>query len=212
MTSPIEAVVAIHNAFRADIASIDTAALGAANGRSGLEQAVDRFHFMNEALEWHALGEEAAMFPALEGVAPWVAEAYEKDHRALDAAFARYANAISTRDSVETARATAAFKYFLDVHLDKEDTHLYRIIRERVPETDQAKAVAVMAQEVPADRLPEFVSWMFPLMGVQDRENMTRVWQMLMPPEAFSGAVRLIELAIGDDFAELRRRIPELAA
>ena len=38
-------------------------------------------------------------------------------------------NAVSARDALETARATAAFKYFLDVHLMKEDTHLYRLIR-----------------------------------------------------------------------------------
>jgi hypothetical protein len=53
---------------------------------------------------------------------------------------------------------------------------------------------------------------MFPLMGHEDRENMTRVWQMLMPPEAFAGAVQLVHKAIGDDFAELGRRIPELVA
>jgi hypothetical protein len=41
---------------------------------------------------------------------------------------------------------------------------------------------------------------------------MTRVWQMVMPPEVFSGAVQLVHQAIGDDFVELNRRIPELAA
>jgi hypothetical protein len=212
MPGPIDAVVAIHNAFRRDIAIIDSAALDSARGQPGLAATVERFRFFNEVLEWHAHGEELAMFPALEAVAPSVAEAYEKDHRALDAAFDALNKAVSVRDPLETARATKAFKYFLDVHLDKEDGHLYRIIKERVPVPDQGHAVGVMAGEVPQDRFPELVAWMYPLLGDDDRENMTRIWQMVMPADAFAGAVQLVHQAIGDDYAELHRRIPELAA
>ena len=53
---------------------------------------------------------------------------------------------------------------------------------------------------------------MFPLLGDDDRENMTRIWQMVMPAEVFAGAKQLVQRAIGDDWAELTRRIPELAA
>jgi len=211
MAGPIDAVVAIHNAFRNDMSLIDAAALDSARGKPGLEATVERFRFMNEVLEWHAHGEEIAIFPALEAVAPSIAEAYEKDHRALDAAFLALNNAVSTRDALETARATAAFKYYLDVHLMKEDTHLYRLIRERVAVPDQGQAVGIMAGTVPHDRFPELVAWMFPLLGHDDRENMTRIWQMVMPAEAFAGATALVEQAIGDEWAELARRIPELA-
>jgi hypothetical protein len=210
MAGPIDAVVAIHNAFRQDMKLIDVAALEAAQGKPGLEATVERFRFMNEVLEWHAHGEELAIFPALEEVAPSVATAYEKDHRALDAAFAALNNAVSTRDALETARATAAFKYFLDVHLYKEDTHLYGLIRERVAVPDQGQAVGVMASTVPQDRFPELVAWMFPLLSDDDRENMTRIWQMVMPADAFAGASALVAQAIGDEWAELARRIPEL--
>jgi hypothetical protein len=210
MAGPIDAVRAIHNAFRADMALIDGAALDAAQGKPGLEETVERFHFFNEVLEWHAHGEELAIFPALEAVAPSVAEAYEKDHRALDAAFDSLNKAVSASDPLETARATKAFKYFLDVHLDKEDTHLYRLIGERVSLPDQGQAVGLMASQVPQDRFPELVAWMFPLMGHDDRENMTRIWQHVMPPEAFAGATQLVAAAIGDDWSELTRRIPEL--
>jgi len=212
MVGPIDAVVAIHNAFRADIVAIDEAALAAARGAPGLAATVERFRFFNEVLEWHAHGEEIAIFPALEEVAPSVAEAYEKDHRGLDAAFDALSKAVSARDPLETARATAAFRFHLDLHLAKEDTHLYRIIRERVSVPDQGKAVGVMAGGVPADRHPEFVAWLYPLMGDDDRENMTRIWQMAMPPEAFAGSIQLVHQAIGDGWAELTRRIPDLAA
>ena len=211
MTSPLAAVRAIHNAFRRDMATIDAAALDAARGKPGLEATIERFRFFNEVLEWHAHGEEAAVFTALEEVAPLVAEAYEKDHRGLDATFGALNNAVRARDPIETARATAAFRFHLDHHLAKEDTHVYRLIQERVSVPDQGKAVGVMASSVPQHRFPELVAWMFPLMGHDDRENMTRIWQKVMPRDAFDGAIQLVRRAIGPEFTELARRIPELA-
>jgi hypothetical protein len=66
MVDLIDAVVAIHNAFRADMAAIDAAALAAARGTPGLAAKVERFRFFNEVLAYHAHGEELAIFPALE--------------------------------------------------------------------------------------------------------------------------------------------------
>jgi len=212
MTGPIDGVLALHNAFRRDIAGIDSAALDSARGKAGLAATVERFRFFNEVLVWHAQGEELAIFPALEDVAPLVAEAYEKDHRGLDAAFDALSAAVSVHDALETARATAAFKFHLDLHLAKEDTHLYRIIRERLSLPDQGKAVGIMSNHVPQDRFPEMVAWMFPLMGDVDRENMTRIWKTVMPAEAFAGAKQLIQNAVGDGWGEMVRRMPELTS
>ena len=157
MAEPLDAVTAIHNAFRRDVDGIDAAALDAARGRPALAPAVERFRFLIEVLVWHAQGEELAIFPAI------------------------------------------------------EDAHLYRLIRERVPVPEQGKAVGIMASTVPQDRFPEVVAWMFPLLGHDDRQNMTRIWQMVMPPPAFARAKQLIQEAIGNDWAELARRIPTLA-
>lgn len=63
MTGPIDAVRAIHNAFRQDIRRIDAAALDSARGKPGLTETVERFRFFNEVLEWHAHGEDLAMCP-----------------------------------------------------------------------------------------------------------------------------------------------------
>lgn len=210
MTEPLDAVTAIHNAFRRDMAGIDAAALDSARGKAGLAPAVERFRFCNEVLVWHAHGEEVAIFPAIEAVAPAVAEAYERDHRGLDSAFDALEAAVSIRDALDTARATAAFKFHLDIHLAKEDAHLYRLMRERVPVPDQVKALGVMAGSVPQERFPEVVAWMFPLLGDDDRENMTRIWQMVMPAPVFAHIKLLIQDAIGEDWAELTRRIPTL--
>jgi hypothetical protein len=210
MAEPVDAIRAIHNAFRNDLMHIDAAALEAARGKEGLAGTIERFRFFNEILVWHAHGEEIAIFPAVEKVAPLVTEAYEKDHRGLDAAFDALNRSYAARDTLETARATAAFRFHLGIHLDKEDTHLYRIFRERISLPDQGKAVGIMSSTVPQDRFPEVIAWMFPLIGHDDRENMTRIWQMVMPAPAFAGVKDLIKKSTGNDWAELKRRIPTL--
>jgi hypothetical protein len=211
MAEPLDAVMAFHNAFRREMAVIDAAALDAARGKPGLAPTIERFRFFNEVLVWHALGEERGVFPAVEAVAPSVAEAYERDHRGLDAACDALSAAVSARDALDTARATAAFKFHLDIHLAKEDAHLYRLMRELVPVSDQAKAVGIMASTMPQDRFPEATRWLFPLLGDDDRENMIRIWQPMMPPPVFAQVKQLIQEAIGNDWAEMTRRIPSLA-
>ena len=210
MAQPLDAIKAFHNAFRADMKLIDASALESARNGKKLTSTIERFRFFNEVLVWHAHGEEIAVFPAVEAVAPSVAEAYEKDHRGLDAAFDALNSAVSANDVLATARATAAFKFHLDLHLGKEDSHLYRLVRERVSMADQGKVVGIMANQIPQERFPELVAWIYPLMDNNDRENMTSIWQMVMPPPAFDQAKQLIKKAIGDGWAELIRRIPTL--
>jgi hypothetical protein len=210
MAEPLDAVRAIHNAFRRDIDIIDTAALDSARGIPGRAAVIERFRFLNEVLMWHAHGEELAIFPALDAVAPLVAEAYEKDHRGLDAVFEALSAAVSAGDALQTARTSAVCKFHLHFHLDKEDAHVYRLIRERVSLPDQGKAVGLMSSTVPPGRFPEAIAWMFPLLDLDDRENMTRVWQTVMPAPVFAGAKQLIQKALGNDWAQLTRRIPTL--
>jgi len=210
MAVPLDAIRAIHNAFRNDMAAIDAAAYAAARGGGGLDQVMKRYAFFNEVLVWHATGEEEAVFTALESVAPLVAEAYERDHRGLDSLFESLHKAVNASDALATARVTAALNFHLDIHLDKEEAHLYRILNERVSLPNQGAIVGRMARKVPQERFAELVGWLYPLIGPDDRENMTRIWQQALPEPAFSGATKLIQAAIGNDWEELTRRIPEL--
>ena len=210
MAGPMDTVLAFHNAFRRDMADIDTAALGIARGEPGLEATFGRYRFFNEMLVWHAHGEELAIFPALEAVAPLVAEAYLEDHHGLDRAYEALNAAVSAGDTLQAARASAAFKFHLDIHLKKEDAHVYRLIRERVSLPDQGKLLGLLASSVPSERFPEATAWLFPLIGHDDRENVVRTFQMGMPAQVFAGVKALIQRTIGDDWAELVRRIPTL--
>jgi hemerythrin-like domain-containing protein len=210
MAVPLDAIRAIHNAFRKDMIIMDEAANAAAHKQGNLDLVLKRYNFFNEVLVWHAVGEEKFVFTTMEKVAPLVSQPYEQDHRGLDSLFNRLDKAVGSNDPIEIARATAAFQFHLKIHLDKEEAHLYRIYNERVLLSDQLVINANMAREIPQTRFPELVAWIYPLMSNDDRENMTRIWQQALPQAAFAGVVKLIQKAIGKDWAELLRRVPEL--
>lgn len=210
MVVPVEGIRSIHNAFRKDMADIDTAVLGLARGEGSPTDTFKRFRFFTEVLDWHAKGEEAGIFPALEKVAPDVAWAYERDHRGLDEASEKMERSISAEDFLEAARASAALHFHLKLHLAKEDAHLYRIFAERIPMDDQMKAMGIMSSHVPQDRFLEVVAWWMPLVGLEDREHIVRIWQMVLPSPVFEKVRDIVHNITGDDWIELTRRIPGL--
>ena len=209
MAVPLDAIRAIHNALRKDMAAIDAVAYTAASGHAGPGLA-QRYAFLSEVVVWHAEGEEEAVFPALESVAPLVAKPYELDHRGLDSLFNSLRKAVNASDHLATARTTATLNFHLDIHLHKEEAHLYQIFNERISLPNQGAIVKQMAQKIPQDRFPEFVRWLYALLGPDDRENMIRIMRQALPEPVFATATKLIQATIGNEWADVTRRIPEL--
>ncbi len=56
------------------------------------------------------------------------------------------------------------------------------------------------------------MTWLFPLIGQDDRENMTRIFQATCLPMPSRGTRDLSRGRLVSDWAELARRIPELEA
>jgi hypothetical protein len=210
MAVPLDVIRAFHNAFRKDLQAIDLAAYTAARGQAGLEIVQKRYIFFNQVLGWHAKGEEHFVFPALEKVAPSVAEAYARDHRGLDTSFDSVDEAVKASDLLAIARATSSFNFFSTFHLNKEEAHLYRIFNEKVALSDQWVIIGKMSQEPPRERVPEVIDWLFHLIGADDRENMVRVFRQIMPEPVVTETLRLVKAAVGDGWSELTRRIPEI--
>lgn len=117
---------------------------------------------------------------------------------------------VKDSDAIAIARAASSFNFFLTFHLNKEDAHLYKIFDEKVSISDQWPIIGKISQGIPRERIPEVVSWLFPLIEIRDRENMVRIYQKFLPAPALTGVIQLIKSAIGDDWAELTSRIPEL--
>jgi hemerythrin-like domain-containing protein len=174
---------------------IDQAALAWARDGGAPPADLGRRRFFGEALVWHANGEEAVVFPFIEREAPLLSEPYIQDHHALDTAHERLDKAVQAADSLEAARAAAAFKFHLDIHLGKEDRQIYALIRERIRLPEERGMAGTISSMIPRDRFPEVIAWIFPLLGSTDRRNLTEVFQMLMPPEVFAGVEPLIAKA-----------------
>jgi len=92
----------------------------------------------------------------------------------------------------------------------KENAILYRIFREKLSPSEQGAALAILASKVPQNRFPEVVAWLYPLIGIDDRVNMTRIWQMVLPGPTYAGVKDLIRKAVGPGWDELIHRIPTL--
>jgi hypothetical protein len=165
---------------------------------------------MGEILDYHAKGEEAAVFPAVDNLAPLVAKAYILDHRELDTMVNGLEAMRKTPDLLATTRATAVLNSHLKIHLYKEDAHLYPILRERTTESEQTSIVGLMSKQVPPDRFPAIVQWLFPLLDLEDRVAVTKVWMTEMPPQVFDSLKLLIKKTVGENWVGLTRQIPEL--
>lgn len=210
MSGPLDIIRSFHNAFRRDISQIDDSVFEIARSGGDLTAAFDRLHIMGEILDYHAKGEEAAVFPAVDKLAPLVAKAYIMDHRELDTMVSGLEAIRKKPDPLTTARATAVLNSHLKIHLDKEDVHLYAIIRERTTESEQSSIVGLMSKQVPSDRFPTIIQWLFLLLDLEDRVAVTKVWMTEMPPQVFDGLKLLIKKIVAENWVELTRRIPEL--
>ena len=210
LSGPIDIVRAFHNAFRRDVSQIDASAFKLARNGGDLSPVFDRLRIVDEILDYHAQGEEAAVFPAVDKLTPLVARAYLLDHRELDTMVDGLGAMRETPDPLITARATAVLESHLRIHLDKEDVHLYPILRERTTESEQASVVAMMSRKVPSERFPAMVQWLLPLLDFDDRVVITEGWMKLMPPQVFANLKPLMRKIMAEDWGDLAQRIPNL--
>lgn len=210
MSGPLDMVHSIHNAFRRDVSQMDSLVFEKARSGGDLTSVSDRLHIMGEILDYHARGEEAAVFPAVDKLTPLVSEAYLMDHRELDNMVSGLEAMRKTPDPLTMSRATAVLASHLRIHLHKEDAYLYPILRERTTEIEQSSIVGLMSKKVPPDRFPALVQWVFPLLDLEDRIVITKGWMTLMPPQAFAGLKPLIKETVAENWGELAQRIPQL--
>jgi hypothetical protein len=208
---PIDVVRCFHNAFRRDMFQIDNSILNVAREGGDMAPYFDRLQLIGEILDYHARGEEAGVFPAVDNIAPFVAKAYIMDHRELDNMVSGLEAIRKTPDPLTAARATAVLNSHLRIHLDKEDTHLYPILRERTTDEEQVSIGKIMASKTPPERFPSQVQWLFPLLDLEDQVAVTRVWMSLMPPPVFTTLRPLIKESVSTNWSKLTQQIPELS-
>ena len=212
MSSPIDIVLCFHNAFRRDITQIDSSVLNIARSDGNPSPVLNRLHAMDEILDYHARGEEVAVFPAVDNVAPLVAKAYLMDHRELDKMVENLETILLQKspDPLLASRATAVLNSHLHIHLNKEDAHLYPILREKTSLSQQVAIGGIMSSKIPPDRFPAAIAWLFPLLDLNDRVTVTRGWMTLMPMQMFANVKPLIKNAVAEGWEAIVQKIPGL--
>jgi len=212
LSSPIDIVLCFHNAFRRDITQIDSSVLNIARSGGNPSPVLNRLHAMDEILDYHARGEEVAVFPAVDNVAPLVAKAYLMDHRELDKMVENLETILLQKspDPLLASRATAVLNSHLHIHLNKEDAHLYPILREKTSLSQQVAIGGIMSSKIPSDRFPAAITWLFPLLDLNDRVTVTRGWMTLMPTQMFGNVKPLIKNAVAEGWEAIVQKIPGL--
>ena len=193
------------------MSQIDTSVFNIAREGGDMAPYFDRLQVIGEILDYHARGEEAAVFPAVDNIAPFLAKAYILDHRELDNMVHGLEAIRKAPDPLTTARATAVLDSHLRIHLDKEDVHLYPILRERTTDDEQVSIGKVLASKTPPERSPSQLQWLFPLLDLGDQVTVTRGFMSLMPPPVFAMVKPLIKKNVAENWMELTQQIPELS-
>jgi hemerythrin superfamily protein len=190
---------------------IDSSILTIAREGGDMTPLFDRLQIITEILDYHARGEEAAVFPAVDHIAPLVAEAYIIDHRELDNMVQGLEVIRKAPDPLITARATAVLNSHLRIHLDKEDKHLYPILREKTTDDEQIAIGRILSSRTPPERIPVQIQWLFHLLDLEDQVTVTRIFLLMMPPPVFAMVKPLIKKSVSANWAILTQQIPELA-
>ena len=193
------------------MSQIDISVLNVARERGDFSSIFDRLQVMTEILDYHARGEEAAVFPAVDNIAPFVAKAYIMDHRELDNMVQGLEAIRKAPDPLTAARATAVLNSHLRIHLDKEDAHLYPILREGTTDDEQVSIGRNMASKTPPERLPTQFQWLLPLLDFDDQVKVTRLFMAIMPPSVFTMVKPLIKKSVSANWPILTQQIPELS-
>ena len=105
MHAPLDAIDAIHSAFRLHLQQIDEEAYAVAANGGNLDPTIERLRLTSEFLLLHADGEGKFVFTAIDKIAPHLVELYTKDHRELDTMTEGLAKIESARTPLDAARA-----------------------------------------------------------------------------------------------------------
>ncbi len=211
MVPPLDAVTVVHNAFRRDLTEIDQAVYKVARHGGDLSPLIDRLLYFSDILDRHEKGEERAVFPEVDRVAPLLAPLFVDDHREMSEGLGNVAGA---PDELAATRALAILHAHVRIHLANEDTYIYPVLRDRIDLDEQATIVGQLwGRSFPPDEvLPQYMNWLFGLVNQEDQATITTVWKQLMTEKVFGVCTPLIQDAVTtDDWSELTRRVPGLA-
>ena len=221
MPGPIAGVRFIHVALEREAAAIEeqAVALHDAHGARALD---DRVAFFERVNAYHTQGEELAIFPRLQEIAPHQAEPYLIDHEDERALFAEIrtllahlasAPMLDAKAHARVARQTAALHDALALHIRKENELLVPLLDMAFPVGEQAAIVGKVIAAFPPAEMPLVLPWLVGWLSPADRESYMREMTRVAPPPVVAMAAGWLAAKLpADAWEDLKRRLPELGA
>jgi hemerythrin-like domain-containing protein len=222
MTSPMNGALYAHKAMRKELELLEAmAGPGAPIGEERVAALADRIAFFHPVVKGHNDGEEAVLWPALDGRFPHISTPYTLDHRADEDTFQRIEALLAelrvaggderAAATEQLRRAIVALSVSVSHHSRKEDSHLAPLVQQSFSAEEQAALVGGMIGYLPRELMPQMLPWMLQALSADERVDYLAIMKEMMPPERFLMAVGWARDGLPpEEWEEMVGQMPEL--
>ena len=203
MAGPLRSLVFVHTALRKELNGLAVLAHAVAEGESNIEALKERFEWATYALHYHAVGEDAALFPAVEAKHPGVAMTFDDDHQTDDALVTEMKELLegtNAQDNLDNiARLADQLADRASLHMDKEERLLVPFVEEHFSMEEQGAILGGMMQAFPPEFMLKGVPWIFSHLDESLRISYATALKGAMPAEPFAMHMSNVEKQLGSD-------------
>ena len=203
MAGPLRSLVFVHTALRKELNGLAVLAHAVAEGESKIEALKERFEWATYALHYHAVGEDAALFPAVEAKHPGVAMTFDDDHQTDDALVTEMKELLegtNAQDNLDNiARLADQLADRASLHMDKEERLLVPFVEEHFSMEEQGAILGGMMQAFPPEFMLKGVPWIFSHLDESLRISYATALKGAMPAEPFAMHMCNVEKQLGSD-------------
>lgn len=209
---PLRSLVFVHTALRKELNEFAQDACAFRDGSGDASTLKERFDWATYALHHHAVGEDAALFPAIEKSHPGVAATFDDDHRTDEALVEKmehlFANLDGEGAKTELAKTAEQLADRASLHMDKEERLLVPFVEEHFSMEEQGAILGGMMQAFPPEFMAKGVPWIFTHLDETLRVSYATALKNAMPPEPFSTHMSNVESALSpEDWAAVASAI-----
>ena len=203
MPGPLRSLVFVHTALRNELNDLANLAHAVARSENDIEVLKERFDWATYALHYHAAGEDAALFPAIEAKHPGVAMTFDDDHQTDDALVAemkQLLEATNAQDNLSRiARLADQMADRASLHMDKEERLLVPFVEEHFSMEEQGAILGGMMKAFPPEFMLKGVPWIFSHLDESLRISYATALKGAMPAEPFAMHMSNVEKLLASD-------------
>ena len=216
---PISGYIYPHKAILVELENLEKLSATLITRSDAIQEFNERINFMKLFFTAHEDGEEAALYPAAEGLRKGLGKSFEWDRhineqnfQAVIAAIAEYKTSKNLHtSSVKIAQATAALRAYLAAHEVKEDEILLPLIAAELTPPEQGKVIGAAMSKFPPSSIEEVEKFLIKRLNQPERIGFLKAIKQGAPPETFKAiTVWVKEVVSPAEWNELTAKMPEI--